>query len=48
MASRVPGVGALLVLLLVPAGLGGAVADDGDWVKLPTKCEGELGFRCTE
>ncbi|XP_013907833.1 PREDICTED: protein canopy homolog 3 [Thamnophis sirtalis] len=39
MASRVPGVGALLVLLLVPAGLGGAVADDGDWVKLPNKCE---------
>ncbi|XP_070590714.1 protein canopy homolog 3 isoform X3 [Erythrolamprus reginae] len=39
MASRVPGFGALLVLLLVPAGLGGAVADDSDWVKLPNKCE---------
>ncbi|XP_007426679.1 protein canopy homolog 3 [Python bivittatus] len=40
MASWVPNVGALLALLLVSApGLGGAVAEDSDWVKLPSKCE---------
>ncbi|KAK9412121.1 protein canopy 3 [Crotalus adamanteus] len=39
MASWVPGVCALLALLLVPARLGGIVADDSDWVKLPNKCE---------
>lgn len=48
MASWVPGVCALLALLLVPARLGGIVADDSDWVKLPNKCEGELGFRSRE
>ncbi|KAM3854038.1 protein canopy homolog 3 isoform 1-T1 [Vipera latastei] len=39
MASWVPGVCVLLALLLVPARLGGIVADDSDWVKLPNKCE---------
>lgn len=45
MASRVPSAApaaVLLLLLLLPdAGMGGAVAEDGEWVKLPSKCEGE-------
>ncbi|XP_015281736.1 PREDICTED: protein canopy homolog 3 [Gekko japonicus] len=40
MASWGPTAVLLVVLPLVPVpGLGGAVADDSDWVKLPSKCE---------
>lgn len=44
MASWGPTAVLLVVLPLVPApGLAGAVADDSEWVKLPSKCEGEKG-----
>ncbi|XP_061481500.1 protein canopy homolog 3 [Rhineura floridana] len=40
MASWGPAVALLPVLLLVPApGQAGAIAEDSDWVKLPSKCE---------
>ncbi|KAJ6667018.1 hypothetical protein lerEdw1_019021 [Lerista edwardsae] len=43
MASWGPSVAPLLVLSLVflflDSGLGGAIAEDSDWVKLPSKCE---------
>ncbi|KAL8185215.1 UNVERIFIED_CONTAM: hypothetical protein K2H54_043322 [Gekko kuhli] len=47
MASWGPTAVLLVVLPLVPVpGLGGAVADDSDWVKLPSKCEGSTSGFC--